>query len=145
MAKRFPLSAQGRQGVVVKLSPLELEVLAQLGGDKYTRIADVIRDLLRMALAPRVAELAAAKRAREDWARSRYDDKLIRATAERASRRAEPHTDSDRRLISDEPLATMSVNLPVSQRDAFAQHALRNGTTMSALLRDMVAKVIAAE
>jgi len=143
MAKRFPLSAQGRQGVVVKLSPLELEVLAHLGGAEYTRIADVIRDLLRMALAPRVAELAAAKRAREDWARARYDYKLVRETAERASRRA--HTEGKCRTISDEPLAAMGVNLPVSQRDAFARHALRNGTNMSAMLRDMVAKAIAAE
>jgi len=143
MAKRFPLTAQGRQGVVVKLSPLELEVLAHLGGAKYTRIADVIRDLLRMALAPRVAALAAAKRAREDWARARYDDKLARQTAERASRRT--HAEGKCRTISDEPLAAMSVNLPVSQRDAFAWHALRNGTNMSAMLRDMITKAIAAE
>jgi len=143
MAKRFPLTAQGRQGVVVKLSPLELEVLAHLGGAKYTRIADVIRDLLRMALAPRVAALAAAKRAREDWARARYDDKLIRETAARSSRRA--HAEGQCSAISDEPLAAISVNLPVYQRDAFAQHALRNGTNMSAMLRDMVTKAIAAE
>lgn len=133
-----PVAEQGRRGVLVKLRLLEVQALADIGGWQYQRLGDIIRDLLRMALAPRVAEISAARRAQVDWARQRFDDKLIRETAERTARRADPHTDADKRLVTDEPLGKIIANVPVSDRAAFARLALRRGTTMSALLRKLV-------
>ena len=96
-----------------------------------------------MALAPRVTEIAVARQAHEDRARHRFDDKLIRETADRAARRADPHTDADRRLVSDEPLTRIFANVPVSDRAAFHRLALQRGTTVSALLREMVRDAVA--
>ena len=138
-----PVAEQGTRGVLVKLRPLEVVALAQIGGGHYTRLGDLIRDLLRVALAPRVTEIAVARQAQEDWARQRFDDKLIRETAERAARRADPRTDADKRLVSDEPLTRISVNVPVTDRAAFHRLALRRGTSVSALLRQMVRDAVA--
>ena len=145
MAKRpyIPLAGHGQRGVSVQLRPLEIAALAQIGGKHYTRLGDLIRDLLRMALAPRVAAMALAQRTQRDMATQRFDEKLQRKTAERTARRADPHTEADRRLVSDEPLAAMVTSVPVSDRAAFGRLAMRRGTTVTALLRQMVREAVA--
>lgn len=138
----LPLAAQGLRGITIKLRPLEIAVLAHIGGKRYSRVNDIIRDLLRMALAPRVAEMAANRRLLHDSARRRHDRKLQKQIAERTAKRADVHTKAARMIISDEPLVKVVAFVPVSDRDAFCQLALRKGTTASALLRQMVRKVI---
>ena len=137
-----PVAEQGTRGVLVKLRPLEVQALADIGGWQYQRLGDIIRDLLRMALAPRVAEIALRKRTQEDWRKARYPD-LVGETAERAARRADPHTESDRRIVSDEPLRALVAAVPVSDHAAFGRLAIRRGTTVKALLRQMVQDAVA--
>lgn len=134
----LPLAAQGQRGITIKLQPLEIAVLAHIGGKRYSRINDIIRDLLRMALAPRVAEMAANRRLMSDNARKRVDRKLQRQIAERTAKRANAYTAAARTIVSDEPLVKLVTNVPVSDRDAFCQLALGKGTTASALLREMI-------
>lgn len=141
----LPLSAQGHRGITIKLQPLEIAVLANIGGKHYTRINDVIRDLLRGALAPRVAELAANRRLLRDHARKRFDTKLQKQIEERRAKRSNPHTAAARVVVSDEPLCNMVTRVPLSDRDAFCQLALRKGTTASALLRELVRKALSGD
>lgn len=140
-----PLAAQGHGGIRLQLRPLEITALAQIGGKHYTRIGDLIRDLLRMALAPRVAALAEGRAALRHQARLRFDEKLKRNTVERTERRANSNSKADQRLVSDEPLVQMMTKVPVSDRVAFNRLAIRRGTTASALLREMVREAVERE
>ncbi|WP_068461824.1 hypothetical protein [Hyphomicrobium sulfonivorans] len=127
----------------IKLAPLEIEVLARLGG-KALKPADLAQTLLRLALEPRVRELAAGKLWLEQSAAQRFDDDLVHETAERAAKRESPFY-GPKRPVSDEPLVSAQTLLPVSQRDALARMAALEGTTISALLRSFVDDALVEE
>ena len=137
------LENQGADGIRIKLTAYERLALAQLGEGHYASLAMLARDLLRLALAPRVAVIAAAKHKQEQWAREKFDKTLQREKSERAERRANPMTPGDLRLISDEPLETLATSVPASDSAAFKSWAAQRSTTVSALLRELIRETLA--
>lgn len=137
------LEHQGADGLRIKLTAHERLALAQIGEGHYASLGMLARDLLRMALAPRVAVIAEAKHKQEQWAREKFDKSLQRQRSERAERRANPMTPADLRLISDEPLETLATSVPASDCAALKSLAAQRSTTVSALLRELIREALA--